>query len=109
MNSMSDRNLLLSNNSSSPVQRHAQPVQAVCWDPTGEVLASVSEDSVRICGFGSIGGEGDCLHELISSGNKFHSCIFHPTYASLLVIGCYEVRRVLAAPFLDPFRSLTTD
>lgn len=70
-------------------------MQAVCWDPTGDVMASVSEDSVRIWAFGTGGGEGECLHELISSGNKFHSCVFHPTYTSLLVIGCYEVRASL--------------
>lgn len=61
----------------------------MCWDPSGELLASVSEDSVRVWTVGS-GSEGECVHELSCNGNKFHSCVFHPTYPSLLVIGCYQ-------------------
>ena len=39
------------------------------------------------------GNGGECVHELVgTSGNKFHSCTFHPKYPSLLVIGCYQVR-----------------
>jgi len=49
----------------------------------------VSEDSVRVWSLG-LGNEGDCVHELSCNGNKFYSCAFHPTYASLLVIGCYQ-------------------
>lgn len=68
---------------------HTKPIHSVCWDPSGELLASVSEDSVRVWTLRS-GSEGDCLHELSCNGNKFHSCVFHPTYSSLLVIGCYQ-------------------
>ncbi|CAN4099891.1 unnamed protein product [Withania somnifera] len=68
---------------------HTKPIHSVCWDPSGELLASVSEDSVRVWTLRA-GSEGDCLHELSSNGNKFHSCVFHPTYSSLLVIGCYQ-------------------
>lgn len=68
---------------------HTKPIHSVCWDPSGELLASVSEDSVRVWTLRS-GSEGDCLHELSSNGNKFHSCVFHPAYSSLLVIGCYQ-------------------
>ncbi|PQM36914.1 transcriptional corepressor LEUNIG isoform X3 [Prunus yedoensis var. nudiflora] len=68
---------------------HTKPVHSVCWDPSGEYLASVSEDSVRVWTLGS-GGEGECVHELSCNGSKFHSCVFHPTYTSLLVIGCYQ-------------------
>ncbi|CAK9163394.1 unnamed protein product, partial [Ilex paraguariensis] len=71
---------------------HTKPVHSVCWDPSGEFLASVSEDSVRVWTMGS-GSEGDCVHELSCNGNKFHSCVFHPTYSSLLVIGCYQASR----------------
>ncbi|CAK9179219.1 unnamed protein product [Ilex paraguariensis] len=71
------------------LQGHTKQIDSVCWDPTGEFLASVSEDSVRVWTLGS-GGEGDCVHELSCNGNKFHSCVFHPTYPSLLVIGCYQ-------------------
>lgn len=71
------------------LQGHTKPIHSVCWDPSGEFLASVSEDSVRVWTLGS-GSEGDCVHELSCNGNKFHSCVFHPTYPSLLVIGCYQ-------------------
>ncbi|PQQ02533.1 hypothetical protein Pyn_24704 [Prunus yedoensis var. nudiflora] len=71
------------------LQGHTKPVHSVCWDPSGEFLASVSEDSVRVWTLGS-GGEGECVHELSCNGSKFHSCVFHPTYTSLLVIGCYQ-------------------
>ncbi|KAF8407002.1 hypothetical protein HHK36_006123 [Tetracentron sinense] len=74
------------------LQGHTKPVHSVCWDPTGELLASVSEDSVRVWTLGS-GSEGECIHELSCDGNKFHSCVFHPTYPSLLVIGCYQASR----------------
>lgn len=68
---------------------HTKPILSVCWDPSGELLASVSEDSVRVWTLRS-GSEGDCLHDLSCNGNKFYSCVFHPTYSSLLVIGCYQ-------------------
>ena len=72
------------------MQGHTKPVYSVCWDPSGEFLASVSEDSVRVWTLGS-GSEGECVHELSCNGNKFHSCVFHPTFPSLLVIGCFQV------------------
>nr|XP_027079719.1 transcriptional corepressor LEUNIG-like [Coffea arabica] len=68
---------------------HTKPVHSVCWDPSGELLASVSEDSVRVWSLAS-GSDGECVHELSCYGNKFYSCVFHPTYSSLLVIGCYQ-------------------
>lgn len=72
------------------LQRHTKPVHSVCWDATGDYVASVSEDSVRVWAVGP-GGDGECVHELSScSGNKFHSCVFHPTYPQILVIGCYQ-------------------
>uniref|UniRef100_A0A2C9U9G2 LisH domain-containing protein n=1 Tax=Manihot esculenta TaxID=3983 RepID=A0A2C9U9G2_MANES len=71
------------------LQGHTKAIHSVCWDPSGEYLASVSEDSVRVWRLGS-GSEGDCVHDLSCNGNKFHSCVFHPTYPSLLVIGCYQ-------------------
>lgn len=71
------------------LQGHTKAIHSVCWDPSGELLASVSEDSVRVWTVGS-GSEGECVHELSCNGNKFHSCVFHPTYPSLLVIGCYQ-------------------
>ncbi|KAK9943926.1 hypothetical protein M0R45_009515 [Rubus argutus] len=71
------------------LQGHNKPIYSVCWDPSGEFLASLSEDLVRVWTFGS-GSEGECVYELSCIGNKFHSCVFHPTYTSLLVIGCYQ-------------------
>ncbi|OMO57960.1 Regulator of chromosome condensation, RCC1 [Corchorus olitorius] len=71
------------------LQGHKNVVHSVCWDPTGEYVASVSDDLVRVWTVGS-SGKGECVHELNCTGNKFNTCVFHPTYSSLLVIGCYE-------------------
>ncbi|KAG2718602.1 hypothetical protein I3760_03G227700 [Carya illinoinensis] len=71
------------------LQGHKNLVHSVCWDPSGECLASVSDDLVRVWTVGS-GNKGECIHEFRSTGNKFNTCVFHPTYHSLLVIGCYE-------------------
>ncbi|KAL0897142.1 hypothetical protein Bca101_081103 [Brassica carinata] len=65
---------------------HSSDVNSVCWNTSGELLASVSENSVKLWSPSS----GDCIHELSSSGNKFHSCVFHPSYPNLLVIGGYQ-------------------
>ncbi|KAJ9180080.1 hypothetical protein P3X46_008368 [Hevea brasiliensis] len=69
------------------LQGHVKPIQFLCWDPSGEYIASVSEDAIRLWKLGS-GGEGECIQELISNGCKFHSCVFHPANSSLLIIGC---------------------
>lgn len=69
------------------LQDHNTEVHSVCWDANGEYLASVSQDYVKVWSIVS----GECIHELSSNGNKFHSCVFHPTYTSLLVIGGYQV------------------
>ncbi|CAN1331385.1 Transcriptional corepressor LEUNIG, partial [Linum perenne] len=71
------------------LQGHKSAVNSVCWDPSGECLASVSDDLVRVWNIGS-GSRGECIHELSSSGNKFNTCAFHPTYPSVLIVGCYE-------------------
>ncbi|GMH04614.1 hypothetical protein Nepgr_006454 [Nepenthes gracilis] len=71
------------------LQGHTQKVQSVCWDPSGEFLASVSEDLVRVWTVGS-GSKWQCIHELNCKGSKFNSCVFHPVYSSLLIIGCYQ-------------------
>lgn len=81
------------------MQRHTKPVHSVCWDATGDYVASVSEDSVRVWSIGA-GNDGECVHELCSNGNKFHSCVFHPNYPSLLVIGCYQVSMVATCLFV---------
>ncbi|RRT47772.1 hypothetical protein B296_00036653 [Ensete ventricosum] len=71
------------------LQGHTKHVISICWNSSGDRLASVSEDSVRIWSLG-LGSDGECIKELSCSGTKFHSCVFHPSYPSLLVIGCYQ-------------------
>ncbi|KAI3865275.1 hypothetical protein MKX03_012865 [Papaver bracteatum] len=68
------------------LQGHSGPVRSICWDANGDYLASVSEDSVRVWSLNS----GECIHELSSNGNKFHSSVFHPSYSTLLVVGGYQ-------------------
>lgn len=69
-------------------QGHSTVVHSVCWDAKGDYLASVSHDSVRVW---SLASGGECIHELICNGNKFQSCVFHPSYSTLLVIGGDQV------------------
>ncbi|KAF5741260.1 transcriptional corepressor LEUNIG-like [Tripterygium wilfordii] len=64
-------------------QGHSEIVNYICWDANGDYLASVSQNLVKIWSVAS----GECIQELSSSGNQFHSCVFHPTYSTLLVIG----------------------
>lgn len=55
-------------------------------------MASVSEGSARVW---SIVYGGRCVQELKSNGNKFESCIFHPGYSNVLVIGSNQVTKLL--------------
>jgi WD40 repeat protein len=82
-------------------------IQSVCWDSAGDYLASVSEDAVRIWSFTS-GHDGEFMHELNCSGNKFQTCVFHPTYPSLLVIGCYEASFTYLFRHVNHFVSMLT-
>ncbi|CAB4261428.1 unnamed protein product [Prunus armeniaca] len=68
------------------LQGHSTEVHSLCWDTNGDYLASVSQESVRVWSLSS----GECIHELSPSGNMFHSCVFHPSYSTLLVIGGYQ-------------------
>ncbi|GLT52315.1 hypothetical protein SLA2020_256630 [Shorea laevis] len=68
------------------LQGHSTAIHSVCWDTNGEYLASVSQESVKVWSPAT----GDCIHELSSSGNKFHCCVFHPSFSRLLVIGGYQ-------------------
>ncbi|CAN4078916.1 unnamed protein product [Withania somnifera] len=74
------------NNIQRKLRGHIKDIRSICWDMSGNYLASVSEDSARIWSV----SEGKCLHELCSSGNKFQSCTFHPRHAQVLVIGSLE-------------------
>ncbi|XP_065873591.1 transcriptional corepressor LEUNIG_HOMOLOG-like isoform X1 [Euphorbia lathyris] len=64
-------------------QGHSEMINYICWDATGDILASVSQNLVKIWSLAS----GECIQELGSNGNQFHSCVFHPSYSTLLVIG----------------------
>ncbi|GLT80951.1 hypothetical protein SLA2020_523610 [Shorea laevis] len=65
---------------------HSKEVLSVCWDSNGKYIASISEDSAQMWSV----SDRKCLHKLQSNGNKFQSCIFHPGYSQLLVIGGYQ-------------------
>ncbi|QCE05469.1 transcriptional corepressor LEUNIG_HOMOLOG-like isoform X1 [Vigna unguiculata] len=67
-------------------QGHSAEVHFVCWDPNGDYLASVSEECVKVWSIAS----GECIHELNCNGEAFRSCVFHPIYSTLLVIGAYQ-------------------
>ncbi|KAM0868550.1 hypothetical protein ACQ4PT_041237 [Festuca glaucescens] len=67
---------------------HTAHVDSVCWSPSGEYLASTSEDTVKVWSLNSV--SENSVQELNSSGNKFHACTFHPSYPSLLIVGGYQ-------------------
>jgi WD40 repeat protein len=69
------------------MQGHNNEVHSVCWDENGDFLASVSQDAVKVWSMASM----ECVHELSSNGNKFHSCVFHPRYPKILIVGGYQV------------------
>lgn len=62
---------------------HSEVVNYLSWDANGEYLASVCQDCVKVWSLTS----GQCIHEFSSNGNQFHSCVFHPSYSTVLVIG----------------------
>jgi len=62
-------------------------VNNICWDTTGDMLASISPNLVKIWNLTS----GECIQELNSTGNQFYSGLFHPSYATLLVVGGISV------------------
>lgn len=68
-------------------QGHSELVNYICWDANGDFLASVSHNLVKVWSIMS----GECIQELSSNGNQFHSCVFHPSYSTLLVIGGISV------------------
>ncbi|KAI3775481.1 hypothetical protein L1987_50058 [Smallanthus sonchifolius] len=68
---------------------HGSNVESLCWDSSGEHLISVSEDLIKVWRMDS-GGKANCIHELSVPGKRFCCGIFHPSYPSLLIIGCYQ-------------------
>ncbi|CAH9098762.1 unnamed protein product [Cuscuta europaea] len=72
-----------------PLKGHASNVQSVCWSSSGEYIASLSEDIVRVWKVGC-GGDQKCVHELSITGKRFRTCTFHPTQPSVLVVGSQQ-------------------
>ncbi|WVZ61376.1 hypothetical protein U9M48_011265 [Paspalum notatum var. saurae] len=70
----------------SPLKGHNSEVNSVCWDENGEFVASASQDTVKVWSVAS----GTCIHELRSHGNQYQSCIFHPRYPKVLIVGGYQ-------------------
>ncbi|XP_030552890.1 transcriptional corepressor LEUNIG-like isoform X2 [Rhodamnia argentea] len=71
------------------LQGHEGTVNTVCWDSTGEHLASVSDDLVKVWKIGST-GDAECVRKLVSARDKFHAFAFHPTHPSAAIIACSE-------------------
>ncbi|XP_048131686.1 transcriptional corepressor LEUNIG_HOMOLOG-like isoform X2 [Rhodamnia argentea] len=65
---------------------HPDLVNYISWDASGDCLASVSQNLVKIWSL----TRGECIQELSSIENQFHSCVFHPSYPNLLVIGGFS-------------------
>ncbi|GAU19067.1 hypothetical protein TSUD_194040 [Trifolium subterraneum] len=74
----------------SKLQGHEIPVHSLCWHSSGDYLASVSDDMVKIWAVGS-DNSGVCIQSLNAQGtdDKFKTCVFHPI-CSVLIIGCNE-------------------
>ncbi|KAK4781248.1 hypothetical protein SAY87_017354 [Trapa incisa] len=71
------------------LQGHKSTIRTLCWDLTGDHLVSLSDDLVQVWAIGS-SIKGELVHQLNSNGKKFHSCVFHPTQPSVLIIGSYQ-------------------
>ncbi|KAF3792623.1 Transcriptional corepressor LEUNIG [Nymphaea thermarum] len=67
---------------------HGKDVRSICWNWDGKVLASVSEDCVRV--WPMTAKRGESSHKLRSNGNKFQSCVFHPAHTHVLVVSGYQ-------------------
>lgn len=70
---------------------HATNVISVCWNSSGEYMASLSEDLIRVWKISS-GEMQQCVHELSVSTKKFQCCLFHPSCPLSLIIGFNQAR-----------------
>uniref|UniRef100_M1BAX1 WD-repeat protein n=1 Tax=Solanum tuberosum TaxID=4113 RepID=M1BAX1_SOLTU len=70
-----------------PLKGHISIIRGICWSSSGEYLASLSEDMVKVWKIGS-SGEQECMNERSVTGKRFRCCTFHPCYPSVLV--CLE-------------------
>ncbi|XP_058735465.1 transcriptional corepressor LEUNIG_HOMOLOG-like [Vicia villosa] len=71
---------------------HDNDVYSICWDVTGSMIASVSDDGVRVW---SVLKNGQCLYNYRLSHGRFQSVIFHPRYNDVLVVGGFMSLEVL--------------
>ncbi|TKY71717.1 Transcriptional corepressor LEUNIG [Spatholobus suberectus] len=67
------------------LEGHVKDVLSICWDKSGNYIASVNENSACVWSLNE-----KCISELYSNGNNFQSCLFHPGYLNLLIIGGYQ-------------------
>ncbi|KAL0774814.1 hypothetical protein Bca101_039966 [Brassica carinata] len=65
---------------------HSSNVNSVCWNTSGELLASVSENSIKLWSPSS----GDCIHDLSFSGNKSTLAFFTLAIPISWSIGGYQ-------------------
>lgn len=70
---------------------HATNVISVCWNSSGEYMASLSEDLIRVWKISS-GEMQQCVHELSVNTKKFQCCLFHPSCPLSLIIGFNQAR-----------------
>ncbi|RHN62405.1 putative transcription factor WD40-like family [Medicago truncatula] len=68
---------------------HVKDINSICWDVTGNMIASVSEDDVRVW------SDGQCIFEYQSDGKRFQSIIFHPRYPDVLVVAGFQCLELL--------------
>ncbi|KAK2436661.1 transcriptional corepressor LEUNIG [Trifolium repens] len=74
------------------LQGHAKDIYSLCWNATGKIIASVSEDAVRVW---SLSLDGQCIYEYLSEENKLMSIVFHPRHRNVLVVGGYKWMELL--------------
>ncbi|KAI5417782.1 hypothetical protein KIW84_042410 [Lathyrus oleraceus] len=68
------------------LEGHVKDIKSMCWDVTGQMIASVSEDEARVWS----ASDGQCIGSYPSKERKFQSVIFHPRYHKALVIGGHK-------------------
>ncbi|CAL5197862.1 unnamed protein product [Lathyrus oleraceus] len=68
------------------LEGQVKDIKSICWDVTGQMIASVSEDEARVWS----AGDGQCIGSYPSKERKFQSVIFHPRYHKALVIGGHK-------------------
>ncbi|XP_024637584.1 transcriptional corepressor LEUNIG isoform X2 [Medicago truncatula] len=70
------------------LQGHMSLVRSVCWHSSGNYMASVCNDLVKLWAIGS-DCRGACITQLNATESKFKTCVFHPSH-NILIISCSE-------------------